>query len=78
MKFNRERSVLMLFDFLIVNMTLWLSFMARFEGNIPLSYQDKWLYSAVLVTLMRMVCFSLFGLYNSLWGYSSLPEMIIN
>jgi FlaA1/EpsC-like NDP-sugar epimerase len=76
MKFNRERSVLMLFDFLIVNMTLWLSFMARFEGNIPLSYQDKWLYSAVLVTLMRMVCFSLFGLYNSLWGYSSLPEMI--
>lgn len=76
MKFNRERSVLMFLDLIIINMTLWLSFMARFEGNIPLSYQDKWLYFAVLVTLMRMVSFYLFGLYNSLWGYSSLPEMV--
>ncbi len=76
MKFNRERSVLMFLDIIIINMTLWLSFMARFEGKIPLSYQDKWLYFAVLVTFMRMVCFYLFGLYNSLWGYSSLPEMI--
>jgi FlaA1/EpsC-like NDP-sugar epimerase len=76
MKFNRERSVLMFLDLIIINMTLWLSFMARFEGNIPLSYQDKWLYFAVLVTLIRMVSFYLFGLYNSLWGYSSLPEMV--
>src|SRR5690606_14290578 len=48
----------------------------RFEGNIPLAYRNNWLYYTFLVTSLRMVCFYVFGLYNSLWGYSSLPEMI--
>lgn len=76
MSLNRERSVLMFFDILIINLTLWLSLTVRFEGNIPLTYQNKWLYFAVLFTSARIVCFYLFGLYNRLWGYSSLPEMI--
>src|SRR5690606_885629 len=76
MKLNRERTVLMFFDILFINLTLWLSFTVRFEGSIPLVYRSNWLYYAVLVTSLRMVCFYVFGLYNSLWGYSSLPEMI--
>ncbi|NLW58977.1 MAG: polysaccharide biosynthesis protein [Firmicutes bacterium] len=66
----------MFFDILFINLTLWLSFTVRFEGSIPLVYRSNWLYYAVLVTSLRMVCFYVFGLYNSLWGYSSLPEMI--
>lgn len=76
MKNNRERLVLMFFDILIINFTIWLSFMIRFEGVIPLSYRNQWLYFAVLITSLRMVSFYVFGLYNSLWGYSSLPEML--
>ena len=76
MKLNRERTVLMFFDILFINLTLWLSFTVRFEGSIPLVYRSNWLYYAVLVTSLRMVCFYFFSLYNSLWGYSSLPEMI--
>ena len=76
MKPNRERSVLMFFDILLINLTLWLSFTLRFEGRIPLAYRDNWPAYALAVTSIRMVCFYLFGLYNSLWGYSSLPEMI--
>ena len=76
MKLSRERSVLMFFDILLINLTLWLSFTVRFEGNIPLAYRNNWLYYTFLVTSLRMGCFYVFGLYNSLWGYSSLPEMI--
>jgi len=76
MKLNRERTVLMFFDILFINLTLWVSFTVRFEGNIPIVYRNNWLYYAVVVTSLRMVCFYVFGLYNSLWGYSSLPEMI--
>ena len=76
MKLNRERTVLMFFDILLINLALWLSFTVRFEGNIPFSYRNNWLYFVVLVNSLRMGCFYLFGLYNSLWGYSSLPEMI--
>lgn len=76
MKINRERLVLMFFDVLIINLTIWLSFMIRFEGRIPVSYRNQWLYFAVLINPIRITSFYLFGLYNSLWGYSSLPEMI--
>lgn len=76
MKINRERLVLMFFDVLIINLTIWLSFMIRFEGRIPVSYRNQWLYFAVLINPIRITSFYLFGLYNSLWSYSSLPEMI--
>src|SRR5690606_40437624 len=76
MKINRERLVLMFFDVLIINLTIWLSFMIRFEGRIPVSYRNQWLYFAVLINPIRITSFYLFGLYNSLWCYSSLPEMI--
>jgi len=76
MKINRERLVLIFFDLLFINFTTWLSFMIRFEGNIPLSYQNQWLYFAVLINSIRIATFYLFGLYNSLWDYSSLPEML--
>lgn len=76
MKINRERLVLIFLDVLIINLTIWLSFMIRFEGRIPHSYQNQWLYFAVLINTIRIISFYLFGLYNSLWSYSSLPEMI--
>lgn len=75
MKINRERLVLIFFDLLIINFSVWLSFFIRFEGRIPISYKNQWLYFAVLINTLRIISFYFFGLYNSLWGYSSLPEM---
>ena len=67
----------MFFDVLIINPSLsGIILYDRFEGRIPVSYRNQWLYFAVLINSIRITTFYLFGLYNSLWGYSSLPEMI--
>ena len=76
MRLNWKRKILLLIDLFLINLTLWLSFVVRFEGKIPLHYKSKWLYYVILITSLRIICFIFFGLYNSLWGYSSLPEMI--
>ena len=76
MRANKKHLVLLLIDILLINLTMWFSFFLRFEGIIPIIYESKWAYYVVLVTFFRIGCFYYFGLYKSLWSYSSLPELI--
>jgi FlaA1/EpsC-like NDP-sugar epimerase len=76
MKVNKKHLIMLFIDIFLINLTMWFSFFLRFEGRIPLHYGSKWLYYVVLVTFFRIGCFYYFGLYKSLWSYSSLPELI--
>lgn len=75
LKFTAKRLLLLLIDVVLLNMALWFSFYLRYEGKIPLSFIQSWGYMALVMTSIRIACFVTFGLYQSLWKYSSIPEL---
>lgn len=76
MRIHRKHVILVFVDMVLINIALGFSFFLRYEGIIPDLYLKNWFYMALAATLIRVACFIPFGLYQSLWSYSSLPEMI--
>ena len=76
MKPTFKHLLLLLIDITLLNIALWFSFFLRYEGRIPLSFVQNWGYLALVMTIVRIACFIAFGLYQSLWSYSSLPELL--
>jgi len=76
MKIHRKHLILFIVDIVLINTALWFSFFLRYEGMIPHLYRRNWFYLVLAATFIRVACFVAFGLYRSLWSYSSLPEMI--
>ena len=73
---SRKSIYLMLIDAVLVNLAAFGSFYLRFEGNIPPNYLQTYYHTAWAGTLIYLVVFSLFGLYNRLWQYASISELI--
>ena len=73
---NRKSLSLMLVDALLVNLAAFGSFYLRFEGNIPPEYYWTYYHTAWAGTLIYLLIFSLFGLYNRLWKYASINDLI--
>lgn len=76
MKFNQKSLTLMLIDVVLVNLAEFGSFYLRFEGNIPQEYFLTYYHTAWAGTLIYLVIFLLFGLYNQLWQYASIGELL--
>ncbi|MBC2722197.1 nucleoside-diphosphate sugar epimerase/dehydratase [Desulfosporosinus sp.] len=73
---NRKSVYLMFIDAILVNLAAFGSFYLRFEGNIPEEYFLTYYHTAWAGTLIYLVVFSLFGLYNRLWQYASISELL--
>lgn len=72
---------LLVFDGLAVNLSFYLAFVIRFEGQIvDLSdmIQYVYVYSTmfIYITLVKLVVFIVFKMYSSLWRYASVEEML--
>ena len=65
----------MLIDAVLVNLAAFGSFYLRFQGNIPQEYFMTYYHTAWAGTLIYLLVFSLFGLYNRLWQYASISEL---
>jgi len=76
MKLNRKSLSLMLVDAVLVNLAAFGSFYLRFEGDIPKEYFWTYYHTAWAGTIIFLFIFSLFGLYNRLWQYASISELI--
>ncbi|AET70533.1 putative nucleoside-diphosphate sugar epimerase [Desulfosporosinus orientis DSM 765] len=76
MKFNRKSLALMLIDMVLVNLAAFGSFYLRFEGDIPQEYFLTYYHTAWAGTLIYLIIFLLFGLYNRLWQYASISELL--
>ncbi|MHB1653266.1 MAG: polysaccharide biosynthesis protein [Desulfitobacteriaceae bacterium] len=73
----RKRTLfLMLIDAMLVNLSAFLSFYIRFEGNIPHEYYLTYYHTAWAATILSLAVFYVFGLYNRLWQYASTGELI--
>ncbi|HBW35491.1 nucleoside-diphosphate sugar epimerase/dehydratase [Desulfosporosinus sp. BICA1-9] len=72
---NRKSLGLMLVDSVLINLAAFGSFYLRFEGDIPQEYFLTYYHTAWAGTLIYLLVFSLFGLYNRLWQYASISEL---
>jgi len=71
-------ALLMLIDVVIVNVALFLALVIRFDGisTIPEHFLNNFLQLALLFTIVKIICFFAFGIYNRMWKYASIGELI--
>jgi len=73
----RFRKLILIFiDLILVNLALYLSLWLRFDGVIPPQYWQSFLHLAGYFTVVMLVSFYLFGLYNRIWRYASTDELL--
>ncbi|MBS3976856.1 MAG: polysaccharide biosynthesis protein [Syntrophomonadaceae bacterium] len=68
--------ILMAVDIVLVNAALLLALWFRFEGAIPPKYIASYQHLVAIFTVIRLGCFYAFGLYNRLWQYASVGELV--
>ena len=79
MIFRKRTLILMLIDAMLINLAAFGSFYLRFErsgGGIPLEYYQTYYHTAIAATILYIVVFQVFGLYNRLWQYASTGELL--
>lgn len=76
MKRRIRTAYLVAIDVGLLVLSLFLSFLIRFEGKFPAEYFDLADRFLVSVILIKIAVLFLFGLYNSLWEYASIEELL--
>lgn len=76
MKTYSRKAALLVIDFFTLSICLYLSLVLRFEGVIPSQYYNIFLHTVIIITILKIAIFMLFGLYTSLWRYASIDELI--
>ncbi|MDD2401220.1 MAG: nucleoside-diphosphate sugar epimerase/dehydratase [Clostridia bacterium] len=68
--------LLVIIDVILVNFALYGSLLLRFDGIIPLQYMESYQELTVIFTPIFICSFLYFGLYNRLWKYASIGELL--
>ncbi len=72
---NRHRIWQLVADACLVAAAWWLAFELRFDHGPPVYYQTLLERTILLVVLIKLVVFVLFGFYNRWWRYVSTRDM---
>ncbi len=73
---SRRRFFFLLFDLGIIVSCFWIAYGLRFEGKIPSEEIPLLLTLLPFVVVIKASCFIYFGLYQSLWQYLGIQELI--
>ncbi len=63
-------------DIVLINISIYLAFYLRFDGNIEEQYIHMYLANAFIITAIKVASFYYFKLYKSLWKYASIEELM--
>lgn len=63
-------------DVLLALLAWWGAFLLRFNFSIPPEFTASLLYSMPFIVGMQSVVFRLFGLYQGIWRFASLPDLL--
>lgn len=74
---TRRKLGFVFLDLLCINLSLILAFLIRYDGIIPDQYKVNLLAMCLLASIIAISFFRIFQLYNSLWKYVSLSEMLM-
>ena len=69
---------LILQDIVLINLSYILALYVRFEMDIStkfLIYLDIYLKIAIFITIIKLIVFNFFNMYNTLWKYASVKEL---
>jgi len=75
-KSSLRKVILLFLDIIFINLSYLFSYMLRFDGQVPLSYLKLHWQIIVLLMLIKLPVFYFFRLYNSIWKYASVDEMV--
>ena len=78
-RMNLISSLLLFYDIFAVNLTYLIALWLRFDceySSIPMRYLDPAFRIIPLHTLIMLIALASLRLYQSVWRYASLPEMI--
>lgn len=76
MKAGLRKILMAILDIVIINISLYLSLTLRFENDIPMQYFTLFKETHVVVTVIALCSFIFFNLYNRIWKYASVNELI--
>ncbi|WP_368489969.1 polysaccharide biosynthesis protein [Clostridium sp. BJN0013] len=67
---------LIVYDIFFLIASLYFALLLKFDFNIPSEYMIFLKLSAVPVVIVTLVCNKFFNLYNNIWKYASVEELI--
>ncbi len=73
---NIRRIFLIVMDILLINLSFIVAFFIHFEGAFPWSYIEGFYLLVGIITLAKISINAYFQLYNSMWSYASIEELI--
>lgn len=76
MLYSWRSLIIVISDAVLVNFSMYLALLMRFDGKIPVTYLDNYLNLVPLSTTVMMISFFAFGLYRRAWEYASISELI--
>lgn len=64
-------------DIVLINLSYILALFIRFEGITPRLriYFNTYLKMAIIITLIKLIVFNMFDMYNTIWKYASMKEL---
>lgn len=74
---NSRKYFIMVIDAILINLSYILAYCFRFNFDIPNEELVKFLDSAIMITIIYLVIYSIFKLYKSLWSYASTDEFLL-
>ncbi|MCF8020607.1 MAG: polysaccharide biosynthesis protein [Vallitaleaceae bacterium] len=72
----KKQMFLLVTDIIAVNGAFLLALFLHTEGNIPRTTILSYLAAALILTTGKLFIYRYFGLYNSLWAYASVEELL--
>jgi FlaA1/EpsC-like NDP-sugar epimerase len=76
MSISIRKIILMITDAVLLNIAFALALVVRFEFNVPGVYWNLFLENAVIITIVNIIIFYMFGLYKTLWRYAGMNEIL--
>jgi FlaA1/EpsC-like NDP-sugar epimerase len=73
-RLSTQRVILLLADVFLLNASVLLAFLIRFEGNPPRNHLLDYEQVAPIFTIISVAAFRILGLYSSLWRYASVDD----
>jgi len=75
LRFNSRNVIILLYHIFAVLAANYLAFYLRFDGKIHREYIEIMPVSMLVVLIIRLPLFSLFGLYKGLWRYAGMVDL---
>jgi FlaA1/EpsC-like NDP-sugar epimerase len=78
MKQKIKANVLIIPDIILVNLSLISAYLLRFDGrwsSIDVYFRDNIVHLMLIATVVKLICFLAFRLYDSLWKYAGIYEL---